>query len=155
MKAATLAKALLDLPPAATEAKAVQDFADAYATFAAEATAVGSPILAPGVAAGKAAMLLILPGMSAPGVGAAKLLAGIQAFWGGVAVAPPVSFTSAIAVVPPPHAGLLALLVATFLDNIARKLSKADATAAIAANMYAEALGGTVTMPVANVFSIL
>jgi hypothetical protein len=148
MSQVVLAAQLLALEPAAAEADAVSALADAYATFAADAQAGTAAITAAGVALGKAAMLAALVGMSAPGAGSAVLTAAVQAFWGAVAGGLATSFPAATAIVPPPHSGLQALLDATFTSNTATAASGPDATAAVAADLYGQAItGGGVTFP--------
>lgn len=146
MVSSTLANQLLNLNPVSTEAAAITTLANAYAAYAGAAVAGAQPLTAAGVALGKAAMTTALAGISVPGAGAAKLVAGIQAFWGAVAIGLTTSFVGAVAITPPPHAGLLALLSSTFASNVASKASKANATSAIASNCHSQAvIGGTVT----------
>lgn len=145
MVQATLATELQNMVPADNEPDAITALVDAYGTFASAAAAGPAVILPVNVTAGKAAMSAALVGMSAPGAGIASIPASIIAFWA-AAVVPP--WPPAIAGVPPPNAGLAALLAATFPANMAGDLSLADATAAIAANMYAQAIiGGIMTLP--------
>lgn len=147
MSPATLAAQLLGDAPAATEADAVAALAGAYGVFAKDAAA-GVPITDAGVSLGKAAMATALAGVSAPGAGASVLSSAVQAFWVAVAGGIAASFAGALAVVPPPNAGLSASLAVTFAANTSAAASKADATAAVAADMHAEAVvGGVVTFP--------
>lgn len=148
MSQGKLASQLLHLTPAATEAQAIATLVGAYSTFAADAEAAGVPVTAAGVALGSAAMQAALVGVSAPGAGASVLTSAVQAFWAAVAGGVAASFSGATAVVPPPHAGLQALLEATFASNLASRASLADATAAVAGDLYNQAIiGGTVTFP--------
>lgn len=157
MNAETLAQQLLNLStsPSKTEAEAVQKFADAYATFAADAEANAVKLTAAGVALGKAAMVTALAGLSQPGNGATVLTNAIVAFWAAVAVGLATSFVGATVITPPPHAGLLAALQEQGDVNIATKADAVTATKAIAGVFYAQALiGGTVTF-VTPVFPII
>lgn len=148
MSAVTLASQLLALAPASAEAVAIATLAGAYGRFAADATAGAAPITAAGVALGKAAMQGALVGVSSPGSGSAVLTAAVQAFWTAVAGGLATSFATATAVAPPPHAGLRALLDATFASNTATRADLADATQAIATALFNQAIiGGTASFP--------
>lgn len=147
MSASVLAAQLANLDPVPTEAQAIITLTNAYGVFAADATA-GVPITPAGVDLGKAAMQAALVGMSVPGAGAAIMVAGVQAFWGAVAAGLAVSFAAAIAIVPPPHAGLLPLLISSFAANTTSAAPKAVATMLIATDFYSQAIiGGGVTFP--------
>lgn len=148
MQQSTLADQLANLVPAATEAAAITRLADAYATFATDAVAGAISITAAGIALGKAAMLLALVGVSSPGAGATVLASAVQAFWTAVAGGLTTSFSGATAIVPPPNAGLQALLTTTFATNTASQASLSAATNAVATVMHNQAIiGGTVTFP--------
>lgn len=148
MSQSVLAGQLVNLVPAATEATAITRLADAYATFATDAAAGAVPITTAGVALGKAAMQLALIGISTPGAGAAVLTSAVQAFWSAVAGGLATSFSGATAIVPPPNAGLQALLVTTFGTNTASQASLGAATNAVATALYNQAIiGGTATFP--------
>lgn len=148
MSASALASQLLNLVPAATEAAAIAVLADAYGAFASDAVAGAAAITAAGIALGKAAMQAALVGVSSPGAGSAVLTAAVQAFWVAMAGGLATSFPAATAVVPPPHAGLQALLDATFAANTAAMANLADAAQAVATDLYNQAIiGGTVTFP--------
>lgn len=143
---ATLSTQLQNLVPVATEPPAVTALTNAYGVYAAGATSNGVPITAAGVNLGKAAMSAVLVGMSASGAGITKIPASIVQFWIAVAGGLATSFPGAIAIVPPPNAGLAALLAATFPANTSGNKTLAQACDAIAANMHAQAIiGGTVT----------
>ena len=146
MLPATLSTELQNMTPSTTEASAITALTDAYGVFAADATA-STPILSAGVDLGKAAMAPALVGMSVPNAGAAKMVAGIVAFWVAVAGGLTTSFTGATAIFPPPNAGLQAALDAIFPANTAGNLSLADAMTNVANAMHAQAIiGGTVTV---------
>ena len=146
MSRTTLASELLNLVPVATEVEAAQTFTDAYATFAAGATAGPSTITPTGIALGKAAMAAALVGMSAPGAGASSITSGVQAFWSAVASGLATSFAGALAIVPPPHAGLNSALGDAFDANTSSAATKEAATSRIADALYTQAVaGGTVT----------
>lgn len=145
MSQSTLATELEKMTPSDNEADSIQALTDAYGVFATGAAA-GVPISSAGVDLGKTAMSGALVGMSADGAGITKIPAAVAAFW--VAAAVPVSFVGSIAVVPPPNAGLAALLAVTLPANMAASATLAQAAAALAANMYSQAIiGGLVTFP--------
>lgn len=149
MLAATLAAGLLSLTvnPSDTELAARQKFADAYGSFASTANAGGAVITPVGVAAGKAAMVSALAGLSTPGSGATVLTNAVLAFWSAVAAGLATSFAGATAITPPPHAGLGSELQSVGNANVASKASAIDATNAIANAFYSQAIiGGTVTI---------
>jgi hypothetical protein len=148
MSADVLATQLLSLVPVETEAQAIVALTDAYGVFAADAVAGVAPITVAGVVLGQAAMRAALVGMSAPGAAPAVLVAATQAFWGAVAGGLAVSFLGAIAIVPPPHVGLQALLTLTFSTNTTTSASQVVATNAVAGDFYNQAIiGGSVTFP--------
>lgn len=145
MVQATLATNLLSMVPEVTEAAAIANFRTAYEGYAAGAAAGAATIPAANVTAGGVALAAALVGMSAPGAGAASLTSGIIAFWV-AAVVPP--WPPAVGGTPQPHAGLLALLTSTFASNTSSSASLATATAAIAADMHAQAIvGGIMLIP--------
>lgn len=144
----TLATELENLVPTDVEAEAAAALTDAYGVFASGAAAGAVPITPAGVNLGKAQMLPALTGMSAPGAGITLIPLAIIAFWVGVAGGLATSFPGALAIVPPPHAALPATFAAMMPANVAAELSLADAAAAIAGIMYADAIvGGIVTLP--------
>jgi len=148
MSQSVLATQLLNLVPSASELSAAVALANAYGVFATDAVAGAVPITIAGVALGKAAMLSALTGMSMPGAGAAVLTAAVQAFWTAVAGGLATSFAAAAAIVPPPHAGLQALLSSTFITNTASDATQAAATNVVATNFFNQVLvGGSVTFP--------
>jgi hypothetical protein len=148
MSSATLAGQLAGLVPSSTEATAVARLADAYGTYAADAVAGAAPITAAGVVLGKAAMTAALAGMNAPGAGSAVLTKAVQAFWAAVAAGLASSFAGAVAVAPPPHAGLEVALDAAFAANVASGADLVDAAQVIATALHNQAIiGGTVTFP--------
>lgn len=148
MTQAVLATQLQGMTPVSSEPAAIATLANAYAVFAADAVAGAAPITAAGIALGKAAMSTALVGMSSAGAGAGKLVTAVQAFWVAVAGGLATSFAGATAIVPPPNAGLLALLTATFAANTSTSADLATATNAVATNLRDQAIiGGTVTFP--------
>lgn len=146
MVQATLETALLTLVPTTSEASAITALGAAYETFALGAAAGPVGITAAGVAAGRAVMETTLVGMSATDAGRTKIAASIVAFWATAAV--PASFPTSFVVVAPPNAALQGLLNATWDAAVAAGSSLADATMAMAADMYAQAIiGGSATIP--------
>lgn len=146
MVQATLAAQLQNMTPTDQESVAIATLVAAYGTFASTASAGPSVITPAAITAGKAAMQPALTGMSSSGQAATIIAAAIQAFW--VAAATPAGFPPAIAVVPPPNAGLAALLSATFTSNTSGDLSLAAAANTVATDMYNQAIiGGTALIP--------
>jgi hypothetical protein len=148
MTQAKLADELLAMDPVDNEPEAANNLATAYANFAADAVGNGIPLAPAGLNLGKTAMTGALTGMSAPGAGITAIPAAIVAFWGAVCGGFAVSFPGSVGATPPPHAALAASFAALMPVNTAADLSKEDATKAIAAIMYADAvLGGIVILP--------
>jgi len=147
MSQSTLATQLRGMTKTSVESLAITHLVDAYATFAQDAMAGVIPIAPSGIQLGKTAMSAALVGMSAPGAGLVSIPASIVAFW--VAAATVAAFPGTTVVTPPPNAGLATLLAATFPANVAGSLTLQQAAAALAANMYAQAIiGGTVTLTI-------
>jgi hypothetical protein len=150
MSKAKLQTKLSAVVPVATEAAAIENLAEAYAQHVKD-DPVGTgaqaltPILAGGVALGKAAMVTALAGMSVSGAAAGKIKAGLQAFWAAVAGGLTTSFASAIAITPPPFSSLN--LQAVFDAVTAGDYTQAQAADAIATEIHANVGGGTVTTP--------
>jgi hypothetical protein len=146
MTQATLSTQLQNMTPTGAEATAITNLVNAYGTYAAGAASNGVPIQAAGVNLGKAAMQAALVGMSGANQGITKIPASIVQFWIAVAGGLATSFAGAIAIVPPPNAGLAALLAATFPANVSGNKTLVQACNAIAADMHVQAIiGGTVT----------
>jgi hypothetical protein len=153
---ATLQAELARIVPMASEVVSIQAIADAYATYAAGATANGVPLTPLGVAAGRTAMLAALAGLGRASAGASVLTTGLQAFWGAVALGLATSFPAAIAILPPPHAGVSGLLMAAFVSNTSSKADRIASLDTIAGILHTAAvLGGTVTYPPSLVTPIL
>ena len=149
--AATLEIELLNLALYDTEAAAIVAWADAFGVYFANATtAVGGPILAPGLATAKAAMALGLAGLSTGG--AAAIASGVSAFWL-AGVGAPVTWWAAASLIVPPVAltALQAQLETTFTQNIDEEASKATSMQRIADNIHTACTGtatdGTATFP--------
>lgn len=148
MLQSTLSTQLQNMAPAAAEATAITNLVNAYGTYASAAAAGAVPITPAGVNLGKAAMQAALVGMSAPGAGITKIPLAVVQFWVAVAGGLATSFAGALAITPPPNAGLAALLAATFPANVSGNKTLAQAADAIATNMHTQAIiGGTVTLP--------
>jgi hypothetical protein len=142
----TLADELRSLAPTALEADAITTLTDAYANYAADATANSVALSPAGVLLGKAAMASALVGMSAAGAGIAAIPAAIKAFWVAVAGGLATSFAGATAIVPPPHASLSSAFATLMPTNTAGEVTADQAADSMALIMHADAiLGGTVT----------
>lgn len=142
MSAAVLATQFANVLPEADEADAIANFADAYAVYAAFATAA-SPILPAGVALGKAAMVLAMAGLSGSGAGAGKLKDGVVAFWGAVALGLATSFAGATAILRPTFPALD--LQPDFDDITDNSKTQAQAALILATTLHTEKTNGTVT----------
>jgi hypothetical protein len=139
----TLATELENLVPSSTESEAIGRLVDAWEVYF-NGAVVNGAALAPGsIVAGLSAMGGALVGMSATGAGAAKIAAGISAFWSAIAaLAPTIWITAPVVLVPPiaPPLGLptlAATLASTFAANTAGNLSLAQASQQIAAVLHA------------------
>ncbi len=148
---ATLADELLALEPVGDEPGAIDNLASAWENYFADASVLGIPTTVGSLAAATTAMKGALVGLSVAGAGAAKLQAGIVAFWGVVAVSaatiwltvpPPLSATP-----PPGLAGIAAALTPVFASNAAGSLSLADSANAVAAVLHPLQLGGIALIP--------
>jgi len=128
------------------------NWADALEAYASDAQAL-TPLLAPGVALGRAALIAYLNAndISVPGAAAAGLVGAFQAFWTGVAGGLATSFAGAIAITPPPYA---VNLQPAFDTATSTPQTKAQASASLAAVLHAGLVGGTVTTPPAVVTPI-
>lgn len=137
-----------------SEATAIQNWFDAVDTYAAPAVGNGVPfqrLIADGVQM-KAAMV----GMSAAGQGAAKIAAGITAYWAQAVSTPSASFAGALSATIPTGLGALAAnLQAVFASNANANLSVDAALTAVANVIHTACQGGTVTLPPSNVGAIV
>ncbi len=149
---ATLASELLALEPVGDEAGAIDNLAGAWENYFAGASVLGIPTTGGALAGATTAMKGALVGMSVAGAGAAKLQAGIVAFWAVVAVSaatiwatvpPPLSATP-----PPGLGGIAAALTPVFVSNAAGSLSLADSANAVAAVLHPLQLGGIALLPI-------
>lgn len=155
-----LADGLETLTPTQSEATGIQRFTDAFRTYFEGATVDGIVAVPATLVAPANAMAAAMVGVSASGAGAAKIQAGIVAFWASVAAAAatvwpghgPVVIS---ATVPPGLAGLAAALTTVFAANVTARASLADASAAIAAVIHPLQLGGIAAVgPPAATFPI-
>jgi len=146
-----LASGLLAMVPTPVEATAITNFTNAWATYFAGASVTGVPVGS--LAAAKSAMQGALVGMSLANAGAAKIQAGITAFWGVIVTSGPTLWVltpSVITVVTPPPTlgGIAAALTAVFASNAADPTKTlAQATNAIAIVLHNNGgLGGIATV---------
>ena len=153
MNLTTLENELKAMALYSTEAAAVTAWADAFAAyFEGDGVTEGAEsnlvyIVAAAIPAAKAAMAAGLVGMSVSGQGAAKIAAGITAFWG--ALVPAVAWPTTTLITPPLLlAGLAVALNAVFAANRSGALSKNDSMDAIAAVINTNNQGGTATWPI-------
>lgn len=145
LSSSKLADGMLDkMTPTIVEAEAAQNFADAWEAYFLDASVSGVPVSG-SLASAKAAMVGALAGMSAAGVGAAKLAAGIQAFWGVVATSAATLWlvtpnTIPVATPPATLASIPAALAPVFAANVAAAHPASVCMANIAAVLHG--LGG-------------
>jgi hypothetical protein len=146
LSSATLASELLAVVPETLEADAIQNLADAFADYCVGAQAA-TPILAGGIALGKAAFISTASGLSTSGAGAAKIVAAIHAFWSAVAGGLSASFAGATAITPAFGSLVSGDLQPVFDSNTSGSASLVAATSALASAIHAKKGGGTVTTP--------
>jgi hypothetical protein len=133
-----------------SEGTAIGRLVGAWETYFDESTVAGIQAAPGSYSAALSSMASALTGLSGEGAAAAKIQAGIQAFWSGLsAVATAVWVTAPIVLVPPvtPPAGLTGLsgtLASTFAANQASELSLPDAASAVASVIHAANAGGAV-----------
>jgi hypothetical protein len=141
---AKLTTEMIKMVPVPDELTAAQNFANAWEIYFMDASVTGVPV-GSSLSAAKSAMIGALAGMSLAGAGAAKLAAGIGAFWGVVATSSAtlwivVPNTVPVATPPPTIAGIPAALVPVFVANTAGSLPAPVAMANVAAVLHG--LGG-------------
>jgi hypothetical protein len=140
--ATTLATELETLTPTGSEATAISRLVDAWEVYWGGATVNGIAATPGSFSAGLSAMAGALVGLSAPNAGAAKIAAGVSAFWSAVApLATAIWITAPIVlvppIVPPPTLGALsAALSAVFASNTSSGLTLAQACQQIASVMH-------------------
>lgn len=148
MSADTLAMELKAMPLFDNELDAVSAWADAFdAYFQSAEAGAGGPVVPAGLAPCKAAMEAALTGMSGSGQGAAKIQAGIQAYWGAIIAA--TAWATCTSVTPPSGlSGLAAALQATFSGNAVPAVTKDQAYDSIATTIHGiNAVGGVAVFP--------
>jgi len=141
----TLALLLEGLTPTDDEAEAREALADAYASYAGDASAGEVDMPEVSEETGRAAMAAALVGMSAPNAGLSVIPSAVVAFWA-AAVAPP--WPPSVAATPPPNATLAATFASTCAALTDASATLEEAAEAIAATMHAEAIeGGEMLIP--------
>lgn len=154
MSAAALSTGLQNLTPTNTEGIAITRFVNAWGAYFGSSAANGVPYAFNGAHA--SAMASALSGMSAPGAGAAKIQAGIVAWWASVLSTFAVTYAGSIAlVVPPTLTAIAAGLAPVLASNTSGALSLAASCDAVANVIHTNNLGGTATFPPAVVAPIL
>lgn len=145
MSQSMLSTQLQNMVPVNNEPAAITNFVNAWKTyFAASAAGAASYVSSPAHAS---AMSAAMVGMSAPGAGAAKIQAGIIAWWASVVATGPATYPgSTVVVAPTLITGIAALLTPVFASNTSGSLSLAAACNAIAAVLHVNNLGGTATI---------
>jgi hypothetical protein len=150
----TLADGLKALEPADNEGDAIAALSAAWEAYFAEATVLGVAVNGGSLAGALGALEAALVGMSATGAGAAKIQAGIVAFWGVVATAA-ASIWTMVPPVPPPTAatppagitGIAAALVPVFASNTSGSVDLDTSADNIAAVIHPLNLGGIAVIP--------
>lgn len=146
LESSALATDLANLTPQSTEASAIIKFANAYGSYASQATAMGIQMSAPIASDAQAAMAAGLTGLST--AGAAAIVTGITAYWSTVDLGLASSFTGALVLTPPLGlAGLPAALVTVFAANTSGSVDLIDAMQALADALHTGSLGGFATFP--------
>lgn len=149
MSADTLATELKAMPLFDNEPDAAAAWADAFDVYFQDAEAgAGGPVVPAGLAPCKAAMESALSGMSGSGQGAAKIQAGILAYWGEIIAA--TAWVTCTEVTPPPGlSGLAAALQAVFSGNAVPGVTKDQAYDNIATAIHGiNIVGGIAVFPV-------
>lgn len=170
LTAATLADGLKALTPTDNEGDAIAAFSAAWAAYFYESAVLGISPLPPDPGDPEAeppvpptpgaldnaiaALEGALVGMSADGAGAAKLQAGVVAFWGVVATAAATIWTM-VPPVPPPTAatppagitGIAAALVPVFASNTSGSVDLDTSATNIANVIHPLNLGGIAVIP--------
>lgn len=138
------------------EADAISAWVLAFRNYFSDAVCNGVSVVPASLVPSSSAMQGAMAGLSSSGLGAAKIQAGIVAFWG--ALVPAIAFPTSTLIVPPPTlSAIAAALNAVFLANVAGKLGQAESIEAIVVVIHANNLGGTATFPIPTptVFPIL
>lgn len=160
----TLASALENMTPTATEQPAIVAFSNAWSTYFAGASASGAPAIPGSFDLGITAMQAAMVGFSAPNAGAIGIQNGISAFWTAITplassiwVVPAVVLAT---VTPPTTLGTISAgLLTAFTTNTASNVSLHDAAMAIAMSLQGtgglggfavgeSASGAPVTLPI-------
>ena len=154
LTAATLADGLKALTPTDNEADAIAAFSAAWEAYFAKATVLGVAVNGGSLAGALGALEAALVGMSATGAGAAKLQAGVVAFWGIVATSAAAIWTM-VPPVPPPTAatppagitGIAAALVPVFASNTSGSVDLDTSATNVANVIHPLNLGGIAVIP--------
>lgn len=141
--------AVFQSPPVASEADAIDYITTKWLEFFSGATTFGVPANAGALGPAKAAMAAAMLGISVPSVGAAKLQAGIVAFWGVVipsaatiwVTVPPIGLVTA----PAGLTGIAGALSPVFTTNTTGGKSLEESANALAIALLSTQLGGTAT----------
>jgi hypothetical protein len=150
LSANTLATELEKMTPTADEAVAAERLAEALRIYFAGGTIRGSTPV-DDLSSAKSLAKNALTGMSDPGQGPAKIVAAVTAFWTDFGINGntywPVPPDTIAAIVPSPAlVGLLPIITATFLANVAAEKSLPDCAAAVAADIHNSSIGNVVTI---------
>ena len=170
MTASTLANALDDLGNVDNEAAVLNSWAASYTAYMMESLVNGiSPLNSSLFASCETAMKSAMVGISASGAGGAKIVAGVKAYWGAVALAfatiwilvPPLITFSVLptgVLTPGAELAFQGNLEAVFLSNTSGSLSRVDAYAAIASIIHSNSSGAMViqsTVPTTTTWPVL
>ena len=141
LSAGTLSVQLQTMTPTADESSAIEAFTNAWAMYFAAADAGGVPYDAGPTPA--SAMAAAMIGLSTAGQAAAKIQAGVVAWWGALSASPGTYFEDATSITAPASlANIASALSGVFAANLAGNLSLADASTAVANALHTNNLGG-------------
>jgi hypothetical protein len=148
MAAATLGTALQGIG-GSTDSGACDDWATAWATYFADAVSSTGDTFTTNttyIAAAKSAMAAAMSGLSAAGAGAAKVQAGVIAWWDYLVANPTGSFTGSPASVTKPTTltSIAAALPSVFASNQSGSVSAAVGCLAVATSIHGNNAGGKV-----------
>lgn len=156
MVQATLKDEFVTMDLYSDEASAIDAWATAWSNYFSDAETNGIPIQAAALPTAKAAMVAAMVGLSSSGAGAAKIQAGIQAWWSAIVSSPAAFWPGCTGITPPPGvSSIAAALGSVFASNTSGALSEEDAYNAVAGVLHPNNLGGLAAFPGPLSFPIL
>lgn len=141
-----LSEGLKNLVPTLLESVAIVLLSDVYESYCSTAESSLRLIQTPAINTAKPLMASAMTGISTPNLASQKITDGIIAFWVSIAANPGIAFFNAIAITPPPFAGLKSKLDAVFLSNKNGAVNLNTAVSNISDKIDEETkIGGSVT----------